>query len=244
MDPSEEAYQAFMLGGKAPSSLQTPPPPKTSSSTPASSSMKGTKRYGPIVTAFRGRVEEWVQADNQLSNVLNLILNLRNRIWWERKQLEEFVCNQKSWSGKGFRPSNHSFLLEGDLESALSRDLMQHEKMLAGARTLISSMAQAQDGMGRRLDEFFQMEMLSDDMQNIMDAMLQVYHFLGEELYRKQCLVSRILDSCHDGLLDDSLEKERLDGNPRSVAKDCYNSWVSRTERKLDWDVVDRLLDA
>lgn len=242
MDSSQEAFQAFMLGGKAPPSLKTPSPSNTSS-TPTSSSRKGTKRYGPIVSAFRGRVEEWVQADNQLNNVLNSILNLRNRIWWERKKLEGAIRKQKSWSGSGFQPSNHSFLLEEDVESALSRDLLQHEKMLAGARTLISSMAQAQDGMGRRLDEFFQMEMLSDDARNVLDAILGVFHFLGEELYRKQRLVSRVLDSCHDGLLDNGLQEEKPDGNPRSVAKKCYNSWISRDTRKTDWDVVDRLLD-
>mmetsp|Transcript_24477 Transcript_24477/g.59943 ORF Transcript_24477/g.59943 Transcript_24477/m.59943 type:complete len:244 (+) Transcript_24477:338-1069(+) len=241
MDPSQEAFQAYMLGSKAPSSLKTPTPSKASS-TPSSSSRKGTKRFGPIVAAFRGRVEEWVQTDNQLNNVLNSILNLRNRIWWERKKLEESNRKQDSWNGAGFRRSNHSFLLQEDLESALSHDLLQHEKMLAGARTLISSMAQAQDGMGRRLDEFFQMETLSNNAQNVLDAMLQVFHFLGEELYRKQCLVSRVIDSCNDGLLVDGLQEEKLDGNPRSVAKQCYNGWLSRNTRKNEWDVVDRLL--
>lgn len=241
MDSNQEEFQAFMLGGKSPSSLQTPSPSKKSS-TPASS-RKGTKRYGPIVTAFRGRVEEWVQTDNQINDVLNSILNLRNRIWWERKKLEDGIRKQKSWSGLGFRPSNHSFLLEEDLESSLSRDLLQHEKMLLGARTLISSMAEAQDGMGRRLDEFFLMEMLSDDARNIKAAMLQVFQFLSEELYRKQCLISRVLESCHDGLLNDGLKQEIVDGNPRIVAKKCYNGWISRNSRKTDWDIVDRLLD-
>lgn len=241
MDPSQEAFQVFMSGGKAPSSLKTPTPSKTVS-TPASSSKKGTKRFGPIVRAFRGRVEEWVQADKQLNNVLNSILNLRNRIWWEKKKLDESNRTQNAWQGSGFRPCNHSFLLKEDLESALSHDLLQHEKMLSGLRTLISSMAQAQDGMGRRLDEFFQMEALTDDAQNILDAMLQVFHFLGEELYRKQGLVSRVMDSCHDGILDYGMQDEKLDGNPRSVAKQCYNGWLSRHARKNEWDNVDRLL--
>ncbi|CAJ1930542.1 unnamed protein product [Cylindrotheca closterium] len=242
MDPSQEAFQTFMLGGEASSSLETSTPSKTIS-TPSSSSKKGTKRFGPIVTAFRGRVEAWVQADSQLNNVLHSILNLRNRIWWERKKLEDSNQNKNSWHCTGFRQSNHSFLLKEDLETAFSHDLLQHEKMLAGARTLISSMAQAQDGMGRRLDEFLEMEGLTDAAQNIQDAMLQVFHFLGEELYRKQCLVSRIMDSCHDGLLSDDLKEEKLDGNPRSVAKQCYNAWLSRNTRKNEWGVVNKLLD-
>jgi hypothetical protein len=242
MDYNQEAFEAFMLGGKTPP-MNTPSP--SISSTPGSSSKKSMKRYGPVLKAFQGRLQEWKDSDDQLHQVLNSIVNLRNRIWWEKKNLDQASMKPKLWAGCGYRTHNQSLVLPDDVEMALSRDLLQHERMLSGARALISSMAQAQEVMGRRLDDFFQLEeeAISDQGKIMLDQTLAVFHFLGEELYCKQVLISEVLDSCHNGLVDEAaLENLAQNSNPRLVAQKCYNRWSSRGEKKEEWLLVDELL--
>lgn len=249
MDSSEEAFQAFMLGNKTPLSMKTPASAVSrtpSYRTPDSSSKKSIKRYGPILKAFRGRLEEWKDCDDQLYQVLNAIVNLRNRIWWEQQNLDEARRKTKHWAVSGYRTRNQSLLLPEDVEMALSCDLLNHERMLSGARTLTSSMAQAQEAMGRRLDEFFLLDVedeISEQGKMMLDRTLAVFHFMGEELYRKQVLISKVLDSCHNGLVDEeSLDNLDHDSNPRVLAQRSRDSWSSRGEMKEEWLLVDEVL--
>lgn len=236
MDPSSQAFQDFMLGGKA---SRTPTPSKTPSRSSSSSKKKTSKRFGPIVKAFQGRIQDWKDADDQLYQVLNSIVNLRNRIWWETKV--SLQHEPKPWESSGFR-SNKMFLLPSDVDMAVDHDLLQHEKMMAGARTLISSMASAQEAVGRRLDELYLME--HEVPQNVVNAALEVYHFLGEELYHKQIMVNKVIDSCHNGLLASKEESEEtiVASNPRNVAQTCFAGWRGGGEKKEGWMLVDEYL--
>eukprot|EP00980_Cylindrotheca_fusiformis_P016703 scaffold5024_cov136-Cylindrotheca_fusiformis.AAC.32 len=247
MDSSNEAFQAFMLGNKSPS-VKTPSSAvlRPSGRNPGSSSKKSAKRHGPILKAFQGRVQEWKECDDQLYQVLNSIVNLRNRIWWEKKHLNETQRESKAWSGCGYRTHNRSLLLPDDSEMALSNDLLNHERMLSAARTLISSMALAQEAMGRRLDELYQLggEDGSDRGNIILNQTLCVFHVLGGELYRKQLSISEIIDSCHNGLIDEaSTDNLRQPSNPRAVAQKCYAKWSSHVESKEEWSLVEDFLN-
>ena len=223
-DFDHQAYMEYMLGGKVPA---TPSPIK--SSTPKHSSTK--KKQGSVFRAFQGRLEEWKDLDGQLEQVVGSISNLRDRIVWEC--LEKRNDEEKEWAGYGFRSSS-CCLSKEDVESALTHDLLQHERMLSGARGLISSLARVQDALGRRLDEWMMMEL--EDPQGggeRLDECQQVYSLLAQELYRKQELVQHLLDSCHDGLLLGNEEQVfRKGGSPQTVARRCVEQWSCREKEQ------------
>jgi hypothetical protein len=229
MDPAQLAYQEFMLGSKNKSSTTPSATPRTKN-TPGSSTKKTfSKRYGPIVKAFQGRLQEWKDSDDQLFQVLNSIVNLRNRIWWESKGLASLKNQDKPWSGHRATRNQRNFLTGSDMELALEHDLLQHERMLAYTRSLVSAMGSSLDAMGRRLEEFYHQP---DIPPEILEKTLTVYHFLGEELYRKQLLVNQVLDSCHNGMLGVDKNDDCAVSNPRSIAQQVYAKW--KGDKKSD----------
>lgn len=211
------------MGGKVPA---TPSPVKSSSTSPEKKQLSSKKKQESVFRAFQGRLEEWKDLDGQLEQVVGSIANLRDRVVWEclEKQNEE----EKEWAGYGFRSS--SCLSKEDVELALTHDLLQHERMLSGARGLISSLARVQDALGRRLDEWMMMEL--EDPQGggeRLDECQQVYSLLAQELYRKQELVKQLLDSCHDGLLVGNRDQVfRKGGSPQTIARRCVAQWSYR----------------
>lgn len=192
-----------------------------------------------VYRAFQGRLQEWKDLDQQLDAVLDSVRNLRDRIWWEMQHLEE-LSSQKPWQAACFRPSSSCLgttaLNADDVQLALTHDLLQHEKMLTSARSLITSLAQAQDAMGRRMDEWMMMELdgfpLSEKGQANLEQAQGVYIFLAEELYRKQGLVKTMLESSHDGLVEKDFP-ERRDGNPRAVARRTCSAWASQDSEMM-----------
>lgn len=274
----QAAYQEFMLKGKkkttansgvggvstpSPSSKQKGPPHPASLSPSKrgySDSHRGTPRPSttakgvrPILKAFQGRLQDWKDADEQSELVLGSILNLRDRLAWESGHLQKIQdapsSKEPSWVGWGFRePTSNSGLSEEDVELALHHDLLQHERMMAALRGLLSSMAQAMDAMGRRLDEWMVTSYQQDHEWDggatasafTLEAAKQVYSFLSEELYRKQVLVQSVLDSCHDGLIDQESIELYQRGNPRQVVRNACKGWMSKDEETKR--AVDRLL--
>jgi hypothetical protein len=230
-DPSLKAYHEFMLQGKrAGPSTPTHASPMSPGGV-MSSGKKRNKNEMAVYRAFQGRLQEWKDLDNQLDAVLDSIVNLRDRIWWETKHLQE-LSSAKPWQGSGFRSTSRftTTLRRDDVQLALTHDLLQHEKMLTSSRTLITSLAQAQDAMGRRMDEWMMMDLeepLSDQGQATLEQAQGVYVFLAKELHRKQELVKRVLDSCHDGLVDEDA-REGTSGNPRAVARQTCAAWASK----------------
>jgi hypothetical protein len=243
------SYQEFMLGGFKGVVPSTPSPSSSLQTQDSSPKKKRKKPFGPIFRAFQGRLEEWKDLDGQLKAVLGSIANLRDRICWESRQLIlPTSTTAREWEGCGFRARSNLLLTGEDVDMALTHDLLQHEKMMAGARTLISSMSLAQEAMARRLDEWLTYQLEEEEEpggegRSLLDQVQDTYLLIAGELYRKQMLVQKILDSCHDGLVDKQASQMlQEDGSPRSVARKCCKNWSSRGELKEQWLVVDELL--
>lgn len=216
------------------------------------------KAVRPIFKAFQGRLHDWKDANDQSEQVLRSILNLRDRLAWESDHLlraHEVSSPSKEslWRGWGFRDSitTSNALLEEDVELALHHDLLQHERMQGALRGLVSSMGQAMDAMGRRLDEWMMASMQYADHNDggggahpslvILEEAQHAYSFLSEELYRKQILIRNVFDSCHDGLVDQESKDVSTRLNPRQVALDACKEWKPRDTATQA--VVDKLLN-
>jgi hypothetical protein len=228
-DFDHQAYMEYMLGGKVPAT----PSPLKSSTFKEKKQSSTKKKQGSVFRAFQGRLDEWKDLDGQLEQVVGSITNLRDRIVWEfclEKQKDE---EEKEWAGFGFRSSS-CCLSKEDVELALTHDLLQHERMLSGARGLVSSLARVQDALGRRLDEWMVMEL--EDPEGGGERLgecQQVYSLLAQELYRKQELVQQLLDSCHDGMLAGNEEQVfRKGGSPQTIARRCVEQWSYREKQQ------------
>jgi hypothetical protein len=233
-----EAYQAFMLRGKGAPVTPVAAKPRDS----LGSSGKKNKSEVAVMRAFQGRLQEWKETDTQLEAVVGSIANLRDRIWWETRQRAQME-SRKPWEECCFRPSLVSALTLEDMQLALTYDLLQHEKMMAAGRNLITSLAQAQDGMGRRLDEWMMMNLESPLSQQgliCLDLAQDVYGLLAEKLYCRQDALRLIFDSSHDGLVS----KEGVEGhqNPRVVARTALSRWQSKDS--VMTKLVDEMLAA
>ena len=233
---------------------------------------KVRKKYWQILSAFRKTLQEdWLDVDDHLGDVIHSIVDLRSRILMSSKCLHTYCDKTRSSAassslGRGYRnqPQDSNlvtgYLVEDDVELALSHGLMQHEKMMTGARRLISSLHQAQEALGRRLDElmtfrldaneilrtpssYSQMDQNDDAVEDgdlalfgmqLVEWARQVFTELAEELYWKQCLVQTMLDSVNDDLLyhDGIMDGE---STPLKVAQRVRREWprggVDESER-------------
>jgi hypothetical protein len=195
----------------------------------------GGKEYRTICKAFEGvLVRDWLDTDeNNLEQVMQSIANLRERIWETSRLLLEIKSIQDSsaaagWKGLGYRGGRGKGCLMGeDLELALDHDLLQHERMLTGARRLLATMGQAQDALGRRLDELYHFaatteglsvfndddeddygERESRDFNSKLEECQSLFTATSNELYRKQMLAEEVLLSCNDYLLYSNSEED------------------------------------
>jgi hypothetical protein len=223
----EADYQRFMLGGGSPVISSTP------TTSPQKSSNK--KQYTSILKAFQGTLQrDWLEVDDNLGAVMRSISNLRERIYWASEVAAAKQEEEQSASQQQQRPTvGRVHLTRDDIELALEHDLDQHEQMMAGARSLLSTLNQAQEALGRRLDEALQETMDADDagtLQTSMIAMEQIYQALARALYEKQVLVVHVLTCTNDSLLllqgknGKSVGLEQ-DDDPRKVAKACVDQW-------------------
>ena len=199
---------------------------------------------GSIMKALRGSWEEYKEMDHHLKEIMESIANLRDRIFWESQKVLQLQDNGNSknntritreWNYHGFRGNGSCQPAKGrndnvswvicrqDVELALSHDLLQHERMLTSARSVMSSLAQIVDAMGRRLDEWMLLIELNETSK--LDEYLQLYTWLGTELYRKQMLVQDVLESCHDGMVHES-EEPSENNDPRKISRKCVEEWT------------------
>ena len=152
------------------------------------------------------------------------------------------------------------FVTKDDLELALSHGLMQHEKMIAATRTVVSSLNQAQEALGRRLDELYMFHLEVSPMlpelespeeeydlilfaEQVVHWSQTVYTELADELYRKQTIVHTLANSVTDGLLykesdEDSYDDEK---NPRKVASKCLQAWPRGGSEEKSKDLANLL---
>lgn len=220
---------------------------------------KTRKRYRQILEAFQKTLkEDWMDVDDHLGDVMASIVNLRERIRMSSKHLwkwEQNLCSQAPPEYQGFAYRNYpsysndivlGHLIKDDVELALFHALSQHEKMLAGSRRLLSSLNQAQEVLGRRLDELVKFNLDANQYlcggeeselkelelfaSQVVDWSRQVYIALAKELHRKQELVQNVLDSATDHLLfqeDDEiiLDDDDDELSPMEIAEKCHRFW-------------------
>jgi len=186
-----------------------------------------------IIHAFQGTLERhWLDVDDNLGNVMSSIANLRHRIYLESQFLFREGQTKKekvAWWKQPIEEEEESYhqLNSQDVQLALDYDLSQHEKMMAGTRTLLASLSDTQDALGRRLEELLllvqDMEEVYDEggqnneeeesnvrssssdgetrmmnIQTALQSMNDLFVMLAMELHRKQCLVQTVLDSFTD----------------------------------------------
>ena len=186
------------------------------------------RQYWRLYKNFFSIVEtEWLDLDDQLMAVVGSIDNIRSRLPMESRILrnirdEDEWEAKKPWDGyaQGYSSRReHNFALRvEDVRLAQGYDLVQHEKMLAGLRRLLSALSEVQDALGRKLDELLSHHWeCSDDagiesamdpqglstvsLQTLVDEASLVYNQLAMELYRKQGMVQELLDSVDDDMI-------------------------------------------
>jgi hypothetical protein len=263
-------YQEYMLG-KSKSGVATSPTEKKHGGDDNNYNDRKKRGYRPILRALQGRLEEWKATNQKLEGVLRSIGNLRDRVYWESGFLnvpsgssdERVMCKQQqkeqkehrpSWRDSGFRSSLSSHtLLKDDIHLALNHDLLQHERMLSALRSLVASLAQTVDEIGRRLDEWMLQNLMekNDEFvilvkeQDTLELAQEIYSLLASDLYWKQKMATRVFDSCHDGILaegDESTTHSFWMSDPRDVIKKTSKESSKSVHRNLILQLVNKLL--
>eukprot|EP00522_Entomoneis_paludosa_P016201 CAMPEP_0172440304 /NCGR_PEP_ID=MMETSP1065-20121228/969_1 /TAXON_ID=265537 /ORGANISM="Amphiprora paludosa, Strain CCMP125" /LENGTH=307 /DNA_ID=CAMNT_0013189091 /DNA_START=312 /DNA_END=1235 /DNA_ORIENTATION=- len=271
----QREFEQFMLSGKAsipnkknhqnrpsPSSspFQTTPPPRPSSSHKKKPAFPKLAQHVQIaIDAFQNvLVTEWTSSDDQMYLVMESIANLRERIWIASREASFLAETSSSvlspsWKECGFRgPRSTSFLLPQDVELSLSHSLLGHERMLEALRQGMAQLAQAQEAMGRRLDDVFahfdsfqshchvfqaesrdeedklKCQRLEQAIGSQVDECLELFRAAASELFRKQNLSQTVLESDHDFLL---YHEESTAGNefkmlPKTLARLSTSKWA------------------
>jgi hypothetical protein len=241
--PSTGAASSPKVVASPSTPMQTPATPKSSSSASQSTlNRKNKKRYYQILRSFNDKVKHtWMDIDGQLLSVMQNIVNIRGRLPPEWKLLSQAMRHettndgasperkeklgggggifQDDWKSYGYREKSKDssqlfpHLRIEDIQLALTHDLDQHEKMLAGLRSLMSNLAECHDGLGRIVDTLWQFHLEcsneeysddkegNEDLENIVNCVTSTYQMLSIELYRKQNVVPTVIDSTQDDIL-------------------------------------------
>lgn len=262
----QAAFEQFMLGKSK--SAASPSPQKESQKGNSHYNNKRKKGHRPVLKAFQGRLEEWKDTNGQLEAVLKSIFNLRDRVFWESNSLKESEANETesllhSWKDYGFRSGRRNTALEKeDIHLALNHDLLQHERMLSALRSLLASLAQTVDDIGRRLDEWMLQNLMEEDTavydertlgsqikeQTALELAQQVCSLVASDLYRKQKMASEVFDSCHDGVLlkcdfDYSSNDYVWMPDPRHVVNSASKDYPSPDSGDPTWSAVRKILE-
>ena len=251
---------------------------KSATATPLSSQQRreeqqirnAERQYWRIYRGFFAIVKnEWVDIDDQMEAVISSINNIRNRLPMETNVInavsdEEEWQAQKEWDGYGLGYSarrEHNFALTvEDVHLAMGHDLAQHEKMLKASRSLLSNLSEAQNALGRKLDDLIKHHLestcLGDDIrvsstvsvQLLVDEATQVYNQLSQELYRKQYLAQLLFDSVTDDMLHDDdgpIKDVRFDGaencssmSSKDTSSICCKEWPRSSKYSFVDDVA------
>ena len=196
---------------------------------------------------------KWITIDDHLEEVVSSLENIQMRIPKEVKQLAKFKDVPDTLTTSHM---SSCFLTKEDVNFALSYDLLQHEKMLAAMRKLLSDLTESLQMIGRKLNEAFLhyqtkyqfMHVHEDEYEDIMndhearksfvsmtnsliliDEMNEIFLMLSRELYRKQCLSNILFDVIDDNLLNGvgfESSATRRDQKARSV----FKSWSRKSK--------------
>ena len=252
--PSQEIID-FMLGRKNSGSLKSGNPDvvvgPSNHASPRLVQSPGSsiKKAQAVAFSFaKTMVNEWLETDDTLQEVVQSISGLRERLWHTSQALATVREREEIavWKRSGYRGPHGAdgLLTEDDLQLALDHSLRQHERMMHALRRSLSTLHQAQEALGRRLDEYHRLADfdLSDTKQFILslEECQSLFVALASELYRKQVLAEEILDSVLDQLLFHDIATVTavmpIDGenrNPRRLARLCSERWSRHHEQSF-----------
>ena len=222
---------AFLVGDRGASTDDTHSSPQRNS-LPAPSTKSADQRRTPggsrntprnikrVSASFHSTLRnDWIGTDDLTLQIVKSIANLRERLWQGNKFLRTLREEEEQAvvDGGGMVPD--------DIVLMLDHDLKQHENMMAQLRRSVAQMAQAQDAIGRRLDEWYKC-CGSDEEEHSLEDALQLYKATGCELYRKQLLTQDICISGGSvGLLQEETDTVE---NPRQIAKEICEKWARK----------------
>jgi len=248
---------------------------------------KSEKKYWSIYHRFCNILQNhWIDIDDQTLQVVHSISGIRHRLPLQMKQskkYEESKINTQNDSLKfqGYNQtliSSSSSLLHDskqrdltwllqreDIELALSYDLIQHEKMMEGLRSLLSNLAETHESLSRTLDEIMKFHLQQQEVlinydkhysslswtsyqktSELVGVLNDLFQMLSMELYRKQMLTNSILDSADDRILLSDQEdwfgshvgNDPNDASPKKIIKYCLDCW----SRPCDQSCIDTTL--
>lgn len=254
-DAIRKAFEQFMLSGSnstkknkeknnlssddrnvtfSPNKMKTPPPRAKERESPSRllhqkySPARIEKKYWHVFKRFCSTVrKDWIDVDDQLEDVVHSVMNLRLRIPLEHKFLAKLEKGQHTTD-----TAVAMFLTIDDVNLALSHDLLQHEKMIAALRRLLSDVSKTHEYLGRQLDDamhfhlYFSSSCETDSCASssataLIDDMNRMYSMLSEELYRKQLLAITLTESSNDSLFlistDEIEDYDKSDDTPRGI---------------------------
>lgn len=215
-----------------------------------------------MATAFaKTMVQDWLATDDTLYQIVQSIAGLRERLWQTsfalsalREKKEEPAASWKKFGYRGASTGGGNcgsdnddddglLLTADDLQLALDHDLRQHERMLAALRRCLSALHQAQEALGRRLDEYYRLLVVVDSAAAAqqakqdrciiilsLDDCQSLFVAAASELYRKQMMADEVFNSVHGRLLfrDNNVKgssNEVESNDPRYVARRCSERW-------------------
>ena len=258
---------------------------------------KWEKRSWTIFHKFANELKgTWLEIDEQTEQIVKSIAGIRSRLPMHAKLYDRFDRESKNNdlnSHSGYRHSlvreyeetsgEESFrgnvygwngndtsetLNKKDVELAMSHDLIQHEKMMEGLRSLFSVLSESVDALSRHLDEILQHQFDSDDLifptdlrtsflkaSHLPEVMTDLFQMLSLETYRKQCLAHRIFETVVDAVMEksgsgsdiktDPTNSDWGDLGPRGVVDRCSLLWPRNSKHsEIDLAILNGVLDA
>lgn len=264
----------------APTQSKQSTPQKGSGSTvtypsPNRQNQSTKKRYYQLLRSFSDKIQyTWMDTDDQILSVLENIVSIRGRLPMEWKLRKRMMSGENCpeidegevWKYCGFqgkpKEADYSFHLQvSDVQLALDHDMTQHEKMIAALRSLMTTLSDFHESLGRLVDTIWQFHLdcceeisgdaekdgeevtLSDEMETLVQNATDLFQMLSVEMYRKQTLITFVVDTTQNDIFGANKQKlvETEGDEPLKVVRKCCKAWPrtapesSVDERLMMW---------
>ena len=217
------------------------------------------KRYYQLLRSFSNKIQQsWFELDNQILAILKSIVGIRERLPLEWKLLKTYDDTARSkeeglevedWKEHGFRGKNENrplHLHRDDVQLALENDMEQHEKMISALRSLVTELSECHESLGRVVDTIWTFHLdcqhdidkvMDDGNEQEFDALVQnataLFQVLSTELYRKQCLITSVIETINDEILGEGSNTNGSEDTPVEVARACAKYWTPQIDQNL-----------
>ena len=256
---------------------------------------KWEKRAWAIFHKFADELKDtWLEIDGQIEQIVKSIAGIRSRLPMHAKLFDRFDRESKKKDlnfQSGYRHSLFGIYEETsdeecyqsdmhridlsqtlnrkDVELAMSHDLIQHEKMMEGLRSLFSVLSESVDTLSRHLDESLRHQFDSGGLiippdvrpsflkaSHLSEVMTDLFHMISLETYRKQCLAHKIFETVVDAVMEkngtesnretlDLVHSDWNDLGPRGVVDRCSLLWSRNCNHsEIDLTILHGVLDA